>query len=205
MRHTPKQAYDHMKPDPENDNLFPWSRGPQPVENLVAQAWKNGGGLTRVIVSGEEWRLSVAEITQDGAFSRFPGISRQIALLTGQGVRLRLSDGAEREVVRVGEILTFSGDLDVEAILVDGPVQVVNLMHPADRLWRMEAVRGGDASGFEVSAARAVVVARGFWVFEGASWQPRTCVAGAYLVLPEGSGGRLESVGDGLLYCVAPG
>ncbi|MBS1032133.1 HutD family protein [Gluconobacter cerinus] len=194
-----------MKPDPENDNLFPLSRGPQLVENLVAQAWKNGGGLTRVIVSGEEWRLSVAEITQDGAFSRFPGISRQIALLTGQGVRLRLSDGTEREVGRVGEILTFSGDLDVEAILVDGPVQVVNLMHPADRPCRMEAVRGGDASSFEVSAARAVVVARGCWVFEGASGQPRTCVAGAYLVLPEGSGGRLESDGDGLLYCVAPG
>ncbi|WP_215751303.1 HutD family protein [Gluconobacter sp. P5H9_d] len=194
-----------MKPDPENDNLFPLSRGPQPVENLVAQAWKNGGGLTRIIVSGEEWRLSVAEITQDGAFSRFPGISRQIALLTGQGVRLCLSDGTEREVVRVGDILTFSGDLDVEAVLVDGPVQVVNLMHPAGCPRRMEAVRAGDASGFEVSAGRAVVIAWGRWVFEGASGQPQTCVAGEYLLLPEGSGGRLASDGGGLLYCVAPG
>ncbi|MBS1051836.1 HutD family protein, partial [Gluconobacter japonicus] len=155
-----------MKPDPENDNLFPLPSGPQPVENLVAQAWKNGGGLTRVIVSGEEWRLSVAEITQDGAFSRFPGISRQIALLTGQGVRLRLSDGTERKVVRAGEILTFSGDLDVEAVLVDGPVQVVNLMYPVSRACRMEAVRGGEALSFEAPAGAALVVAQGGWVFE---------------------------------------
>ncbi|GBR47923.1 HutD/Ves family protein [Gluconobacter roseus] len=193
-----------MKPDPENDNLFPLSRGPQPVENLVAQAWKNGGGLTRVIVSGEEWRLSVAEITQDGAFSRFPGISRQIALLTGQGVRLRLSDGTEREVVRVGDILTFSGDLDVEAVLVDGSVQVVNLMHSAGRPWRLEAVRAVGAPGFDVSGGAALVVVRGRWVFKGTSGQPQTCRAGEYLVLPEGGGGRLEADGSGLLYCVAP-
>lgn len=192
-----------MKPDPENDNLFPLSRGPQPVENLVAQAWKNGGGLTRVIVSGEEWRLSVAEITQDGAFSRFPGILRQIALLTGQGVRLRLSDGTEREVVRVGEILTFSGDLDVEAVLVDGPVQVVNLMYPVSRACRMEAVRGGDALSFEAPAGAALVVAQGGGVFEGASGQPQICRAGAYLVLPKG-GGRVRSDEGGLLYCAAP-
>jgi len=192
-----------MKPDPENDNLFPLPSGPQPVENLVAQAWKNGGGLTRVIVSGEEWRLSVAEITQDGAFSRFPGILRQIALLTGQGVRLRLSDGTEREVVRVGEILTFSGDLDVEAVLVDGPVQVVNLMYPVSRACRMEAVRGGDALSFEAPAGAALVVAQGGWVFEGASGQPQICRAGAYLVLPEG-GGRVRSDEGGLLYCAAP-
>ncbi|WP_215764582.1 HutD family protein [Gluconobacter sp. P1D12_c] len=192
-----------MKPDPENDNLFPLSRGPQPVENLVAQTWKNGGGLTRVIVSGEEWRLSVAEITQDGAFSRFPGISRQIALLTGQGVRLRLSDGTEREVVRVGEILTFSGDLDVEAVLVDGPVQVVNLMYPVSRACRMEAVRGGDALSFEAPAGAALVVAQGGGVFEGASGQPHIFRAGAYLVLPDG-GGRVRSDEGGLLYCAAP-
>lgn len=193
-----------MKPDLENDNLFPLFHGPQAVESLVAQAWKNGGGLTRVIASGEEWRLSVAEITQDGAFSRFPGILRQIALLTGQGVRLRLSDGTEREVVRVGEILTFSGDLDVEAVLVDGPVQVVNLMHPVSRACRMEAIRGGDVSGFEAPAGAALVVAQGCWVFEGASVQPQTCRAGAYLVLPEG-GGRVRPDEGGLLYCAAPG
>ena len=58
--------------------------------------WKNGGGLTHEIavhpsgagMAAFEWRVSVAEVAQDGPFSRFPGVDRTLVLLAGNGVRL---------------------------------------------------------------------------------------------------------------------
>lgn len=199
MRHTHKQAYEHMKLDLENDNLLPLGCMPQPVEDLPSQLWKNAGGVTRVVAGQENWRLSVADIERDGAFSRFPGILRHIALLKGCGVRLCLSDGTELDVVQAGEILTFSGDLGVEAVLVDGPVQVVNMMHPFIHSCRLQAV---GAQGSDVPCGAALVIVRGRWVFESASGQTRICREGDCLVLPDGVGGTviLEAGEDALLY-----
>ena len=54
--------------------------------------WKNGGGwTTELAVSPEpgadafDWRISIAEIESDGAFSTFPLCDRWIALLEGNG------------------------------------------------------------------------------------------------------------------------
>ncbi|MBS1103200.1 HutD family protein [Gluconobacter sp. Dm-62] len=195
-----------MKPDPENDNLFPLNRMPQPVDGVPSQPWRNGGGLTRVIASHEGWRLSVADITRDGAFSRFPGIMRHIALLKGRGVRLLLSDGTEREVVRAGEIVTFSGELGVDAVLVDGPVQVVNLMHPFSHAGRLMAFTAADDQDFDVPCGAAFVSVRGRWRFASATGQVRICREREVLVLPDEVGGILRSeVGDdALLYLVIP-
>ncbi|MBF0851231.1 HutD family protein [Gluconobacter sp. R75690] len=195
-----------MKPDPENDNLFPLVCVAKPVDDLSSQPWKNGGGSTRVVASHDTWRLSVADITRDGAFSRFPGILRHIALLRGRGVRLSLSDGRELDVVQAGEILTFSGDLQVEAVLVDGPVQVVNLMHPFPSACRLKAVGAPGVQGVDVPCGAALVCARGRWSFEGTSGQEGIWREGDVLVLPDEVKGTLRSeVGsDALLYVVIP-
>ena len=64
--------------------------------HLVATPWKNGGGVTRQIAidppgSGLDdfgWRLSTAEVAQDGPFSRFDGVDRQLHILAGEGLDL---------------------------------------------------------------------------------------------------------------------
>ncbi|MGI4858448.1 MAG: HutD/Ves family protein, partial [Janthinobacterium lividum] len=63
---------------------------------LAPVAWKNGGGTTSEIAVWPRaasfdafvWRVSVAEIAQDGAFSDFPGVDRTIVLLSGAGMDL---------------------------------------------------------------------------------------------------------------------
>src|SRR4029077_2512621 len=59
--------------------------------------WKNGAGRTTEIavhppgaaLDAFAWRVSIADVEQDGPFSRFPGIDRTIVLLGGSGMRLR--------------------------------------------------------------------------------------------------------------------
>ncbi|RYD84037.1 MAG: hypothetical protein EOP61_40645 [Sphingomonadales bacterium] len=65
--------------------------------------WKNGGGWTSEILKSPagddwDWRLSIAEIESDAPFSAFPGINRELLLLSGNGLRLRFDDGESHEL-----------------------------------------------------------------------------------------------------------
>ena len=76
--------------------------------------WKNGGGWTTELAAFPEsgadaaapfdWRVSIAEIESDGAFSPFPGCDRHIALLEGVGMELRFDDA---ETLRLDQRLRF--------------------------------------------------------------------------------------------------
>lgn len=97
--------------------------------DLVAHPWKNGGGLTREIVSWPpgsgvtdfDWRVSFAHIASSGPFSAFPGVDRVITLLEGAGVTLQSVDGTVSH--RLDQPLRpfgFAGELAVQADLL-GP------------------------------------------------------------------------------------
>ena len=95
--------------------------------------WRNGGGTTRELLSaptadGETflWRLSVADVTDGGPFSHFPGIDRTLVLCRGVGMQL-VVDGHPR-VLRLFEPVTFSGELPAAAVLADGPTVDLNVM-----------------------------------------------------------------------------
>jgi environmental stress-induced protein Ves len=103
------------------------------------ERWKNGTGWTREIVRMPEtgdwdWRLSIAEIEQDGPFSVFPGIDRELVLIRGNGLRLRFSDGEVHELQPPHARLRFAGEREVRSELQDGPTHDFNLM------WRRDAV-----------------------------------------------------------------
>lgn len=103
------------------------------------ERWRNGTGWTREIVRVPEagdwdWRLSIAEIEQDGPFSVFPGIDRELVLIRGNGLRLRLSDGEVHELQPPHARLRFAGEREVRSELLDGPTHDFNLM------WRRDAV-----------------------------------------------------------------
>lgn len=61
--------------------------------DYTRQPWKNGKGTTtelyRVMKDGQLLaRLSRASVVEDGAFSLFPGVERNLTVLTGAGFRL---------------------------------------------------------------------------------------------------------------------
>ena len=97
--------------------------------------WKNGCGRTTEIAVGPPdagladfaWRVSVADIEQDGVFSVFPGVARTLVLLAGDGMRLT-GAGAPLELHAPFEPVTFAGDAPVMCALVGGPVRDFNLM-----------------------------------------------------------------------------
>lgn len=115
-----------------------------PFDSLTPAPWKNGGGVTRQIacvptgsnLDDFDWRLSTAEVAQDGPFSCFPGIDRRLYILEGAGLDLRLADGTQR--LRPGEHLDFAGEAQVFGALIDGPVTDFNIMVRRDRM-RMRA------------------------------------------------------------------
>jgi environmental stress-induced protein Ves len=102
------------------------------VDRVAPQPWRNGGGFTRQLLawpSAQDWlaRISVAEITRDGAFSAFPGIERWFAVLEGHGVVLRFA--ADRVVLDThSDALQFDGAATPMAELQDGATRDLNLM-----------------------------------------------------------------------------
>lgn len=126
--------------------------------DLVATPWKNGGGVTREIAAFPEgagldafaWRVSIAEVAQAGPFSRFAGIDRTLALLSGAGMMLDEMDGATGYVVKTHvltqplDIARFAGEARIDARLVDGATRDFNLMvRRGAALGETEVLRGG--------------------------------------------------------------
>jgi environmental stress-induced protein Ves len=99
--------------------------------------WKNDLGWTSEIAlsppgadfaSGAfDWRLSLAEVEADSAFSPLPGIDRTIALLEGDG--MVLFEGANETVLeRRGQLHAFPGDAEVQCRLIGGACRDFNVM-----------------------------------------------------------------------------
>jgi environmental stress-induced protein Ves len=111
-----------------------------PASEYRRERWRNGLGWTREIHAHApagsrdwDWRLSIAEIEQDAPFSAFPGIERELVLLSGEGLRLRFDDGESHLLQPPHGRLRFAGERVVTGELVDGPTQDFNLM------WRRDA------------------------------------------------------------------
>lgn len=74
-----------------------------------------------------DWRVSIAEIEQDGPFSAFPGVERDLFLLDGNGMELRIDD-RELRIDQPLQRIHFSGDSAVDCRLIDGPTRDFNVM-----------------------------------------------------------------------------
>ncbi|KAF1720687.1 HutD/Ves family protein [Pseudoxanthomonas wuyuanensis] len=110
-----------------------------PANEYRRERWKNGLGWTREIVrypdaADWDWRLSIAEIEQDAAFSSFPGIDRELVLLRGNGLRLRFDDGEEVVLLPPHQRHRFAGERGLTGELIDG------LTHDFNLMWRRDAV-----------------------------------------------------------------
>jgi len=117
-----------------------------PANEYRRVRWHNGAGWTREIATGPldavggvtpawHWRLSIAEIDRDGPFSTFEGVERECMLLHGQGAALQFENAPSQLLSPPFGRLRFSGEARLSASLVDGRVEVFNLM------WRRERVQ----------------------------------------------------------------
>lgn len=102
------------------------------LEAVAATPWRNGGGVTRELLvwpGVADWtiRMSVAEVSQDGPFSEFDGVTRWFAVLAGAGVRLRLDD-ATHELTPDSAPFEFDGGIPTGCALVGGATRDFNLM-----------------------------------------------------------------------------
>jgi environmental stress-induced protein Ves len=112
-----------------------------PFAGLSPVSWKNGGGsTTQVAISPPDagfddfdWRISLATIAVDGAFSQFPGVDRTLVLLEGHGVTLDIDD-EDRVILSDDEpMIVFHGESKVHAKLNRGPTTDFNIMTRSDR------------------------------------------------------------------------
>jgi environmental stress-induced protein Ves len=103
-------------------------------EHFVKLRWKNGLGYTTELLKESldknefAWRLSIAQVSQDGPFSNFEGYERTLLLLKGQGITLEQGDGSRQVLSKVLDAARFSGKGPTIASLHEGPIEDFNIM-----------------------------------------------------------------------------
>ncbi|MCY1061459.1 HutD family protein [Nannocystis sp. SCPEA4] len=119
---------------------------PQPAVVLVPRAaqrrvrWKNDLGWTTELAarpdgaSEFDWRVSIAEVDTDCAFSHFPGIDRSILVLAGAGFDLHVDGEPPAQLRLGGPAHAFSGDRTTSCTLIGGPTRDFNVMTRRGRL-----------------------------------------------------------------------
>ena len=176
--------------------------------------WRNGQGWTREIhaegtAEDWSWRLSIAEIEHDAAFSLFPGVARELMLLSGDGLRLRFDDGECVELSPPHDRHRFAGERALTGELVDGTTHDFNLMWRRDRIradtWHRPLV-GPMVIFVEPGSTWVVHLIAGQARFDATSGLP-ALAAGDTAVLEAGDDRRryvLDGGGEALLIRLEP-
>ena len=169
-----------------------------PAHEYRRERWRNGFGWTREILrsphsetdAGDawDWRMSIAEIEQDGPFSIFPGVERELILLHGNGLRLRFDDDDVHEIEPPHGRLRFAGERIASGELIDGPTHDFNLM------WRRERI---DAALWH----RPLVGLMVLFVEPGEQWAVH--VLSGHAQASDGADRATAAMGDTLLFSAA--
>ncbi|MGB3281001.1 MAG: HutD family protein, partial [Pseudorhodobacter sp.] len=92
-------------------------------EDYTKMPWANGRGTTTEILrktrpgGGILWRFSMATVSENGAFSRFPEIERNLTVIDGPGFDLI---GSAQYHAALLKPIAFPGDIALEARNVTG-------------------------------------------------------------------------------------
>ena len=174
-------------------------------EDFRTTAWKNGGGITHVIAHAEEdgrtlWRLSIAEVASDGAFSVFEGLTRILTVIDGEGLDLRTPDGVLP--ARPLNPVRFHGECPVDARLAGGPVRDVNVMFDASRAAAtVEILTGPVRTAIDGSETAMCLALRGDVAVDGAAVPSGSAALGQRLGAELAPGGlalavRIDRIAD---------
>lgn len=105
-----------------------------PRKSFVKVPWKNGLGFTHEIAKLNQelnerfiWRLSIAEVNQNGPFSSFEGYDRNISVLNGAGMTLQVNDKSSGHLTPF-QSFEFSGSAQTYCELFAGKIDDFNLI-----------------------------------------------------------------------------
>lgn len=104
---------------PANYRRMPWRNGLGTTVELIRRDLDHGNGFA--------WRLSMAEVTEDGEFSNFTGYQRCLLLLDGNGITLDCA-GQLHRLEQPLQAAHFDGGDATFARLHDGPITDFNIM-----------------------------------------------------------------------------
>lgn len=129
--------------------------------------WKNGGGETLEIavfpsdasVGDFDWRISMATVTTDGPFSRFPQIDRIITIIDGDAIELSVEGQPPVLLDQAAEPFSFPGDAPTSGRLRDGPIADLNVMVRRGLLHSVRRMDVGDVPQTATTAATLFIVA----------------------------------------------
>jgi environmental stress-induced protein Ves len=165
--------------------------------------WKNGGGETiEIAVSPPasslddfHWRVSMAHVAAAGPFSHFAGIDRSLAVLGGDGIVLRLAGRGEVRLTAEAAPFAFPGDLPVEAELVGGPIDDLNVMSRRGRYRHLlSRLRVAESTVLPRHGDIMIVLMRGSGAGLRCGRQRETIAAGDTVVLDEAEKTKIEIV-----------
>ncbi|OHC57637.1 MAG: hypothetical protein A3D16_15125 [Rhodobacterales bacterium RIFCSPHIGHO2_02_FULL_62_130] len=98
--------------------------------DYTTMPWANGKGVTvemlRVEEGGLKWRLSRASVVENGDFSAFPGIERNLTVISGPGFDL-VAQGLHLPACPLQPV-AFAGDVPIRAEGVTAPSDDFNVM-----------------------------------------------------------------------------
>lgn len=166
--------------------------------------WRNGQGWTLEIhVEGAaedwSWRLSIAEIEHDAAFSLFEGVDRELMLLSGNGLRLRFEDGECVELHPPHDRHRFAGERALRGEPLDGTTRDFNLM------WRRDRVQADTWHRPLVGPMVIFVEPGSTWVVHLIAGQARFDASSGLPSMEAGDTAVLEAGGDRVRYALDGG
>ncbi|HCH33650.1 MAG TPA: hypothetical protein DE045_11970 [Oceanospirillaceae bacterium] len=101
--------------------------------DYITMPWRNGLGSTIELLKHQPheafmWRLSMADVSQDGAFSDFSGYDRCLILERGDGLTLSDHQGQHWHLQQPLDAAYFKGEDLINARLDNGPIRDFNIM-----------------------------------------------------------------------------
>lgn len=105
------------------------------AQDYIKMPWKNGAGITEEVIKVTDnnvdnflWRVSIADIKEDGTFSSFTGYQRIISVLEGNGMVLEV-DGKPSRPLSTFDPFAFKGESEVSCKLLKGVLRDFNLIY----------------------------------------------------------------------------
>ena len=120
-----------------------------PSSKFTTIPWKNGLGKTVEMaisdggtVDNFDWRISQATVANDGVFSDFSGLERNLVLIKGEGISLlHKASGADEHqdycqqdhLTNLLDYANFDGSFQTFGKLTDGEIIDLNIMTASDK------------------------------------------------------------------------
>lgn len=155
--------------------------------------WKNGAGFTTEIAISPagsalddfDWRVSMARVEEDGAFSLFPEIDRTLLVLDGVGIVLTTTGLGTTGLDVTSAPYAFPGDQSTSARLTAGGITDLNIMSRRGRMrHEVERIDVEDAETIPLTSATLLFVEHGHLRVQASDRQETLAQADSVLLEP---------------------